>query len=70
MKSILDALNDYIMTLAKKQIQLAFVQSQKESDDLHQRTRESTEIARRNGKQIGQRKKYAEYQEKISCSVT
>ena len=43
------------MTLAKKQIQLAFQQSQKEVDDLHQRTKEGIETARRNGKQIGQR---------------
>ena len=56
MHSILDALNDYILTLAKKQIQLAFIQSQKEVDDLHQRTREGIETARRNGKQIGQQK--------------
>ena len=55
MKSIFDALNDYILTLAKKQIQLAFIQSQKEIDDLHQRTREGIETARRNGKQIGQK---------------
>ena len=55
MCSILDALNDYIMTLAEKQIQLAFVQSQKEVEDLHQRTREGIETARRNGKQIGQK---------------
>ena len=54
-KSILDALNDYILTLARKQIQLAFEQSQKEVDDLHQRTREGIETARRNGKQIGQK---------------
>ncbi len=56
MKSILDALNDYLMTLARKQIQLAFIQSQKEVDDLHQRTREGIETARRNGKQIGQQR--------------
>ena len=43
------------MDLARKQIQLAFIQSQKEIDDLHQRTREGIETARRNGKQIGQR---------------
>ncbi|MBR0203547.1 MAG: hypothetical protein IJQ56_04185, partial [Synergistaceae bacterium] len=43
------------MTLAKKQIQLAFQQSQKEVDDLHQRTKVGIETARRNGKQIGQR---------------
>ena len=55
MNSIINALNDYILALAKKQIQLAFIQSQKEIDDLHQRTREGIETARRNGKQIGQR---------------
>ena len=55
MCSILEALNDYIMTLAQKQIQLAFFQSQKEVEDLHQRTREGIETARRNGKQIGQK---------------
>ena len=54
-KSILDALNDYVLTLAHRQIQLAFEQSQKEIDDLHQRTREGIETARRNGKQIGQK---------------
>ena len=54
MQSIINALNDYILTLAKRQIQLAFIQSQKEVDDLHQRTREGIETARRNGKQIGQ----------------
>ena len=54
-KSILDALNDYVLTLAHRQIQLAFEQSQKEVEDLHQRTREGIETARRNGKQIGQK---------------
>ena len=43
----------YILTLARRQSQLAFEQSQKEVDDLHQRTREGIETARRNGKQIG-----------------
>lgn len=56
MQSIIDALNDYILTLAKRQIQLAFQQSQKEVDDLHQRTREGIETARRKGKQIGQQR--------------
>ena len=56
MQSIINALNDYILTLAKRQIQLAFIQSQKEVDDLHQRTREGIETARRNSKQIGQQK--------------
>ena len=39
--------------LAAQQIRMAFDQSQKEIDDLHQRTREGIETARRNGKQIG-----------------
>ena len=54
-KSILDALNDYILTLARRQIQLASEQSQKEVDDVHQRTREGIETARRNVKHIGQK---------------
>ena len=54
-KSILDALNDYILTLARRQIRLVSEQSQKEVDDLHQRTREGIETARRNVKHIGQK---------------
>ena len=53
LQSIIDALNTYILNLAEKQIKLAFEQSQKEVDDLRQRTREGLETARRNGKQIG-----------------
>ena len=53
---ILKGVNEYLLELAKDQIRLAFEQSQKEVDDLHQRTREGMETARRNGKQIGQRK--------------
>ena len=45
MQSIINALNDYILTLAKGQIQFAFIQSQKNIDDLHQRTREEIETA-------------------------
>ncbi len=37
---ILKGINEYLMILAKEQISLAFQQSQKEVDDLHQRTRE------------------------------
>lgn len=54
MESIVAALNKYIMNLAKRQIQLAFIQSEKEVTDLHQRTKEGIETARLNGKQIGQ----------------
>lgn len=53
---ILDGVNKYLMCLAKEQIRLAFEQTQKEVDDLHQRTREGIETARLNGKQIGQKK--------------
>lgn len=53
---ILEGINKYLMALAEKQIKLAFEQSQKEVDDLHQRTKEGIETARRNGKQIGQKK--------------
>ena len=50
---ILEGINKYLMALAKEQILLAFQQSQKEVDDLHQRTKEGIETARLNGKQIG-----------------
>ena len=50
---ILDGINRYMLALAKEQIRLAFIQSQKEVDDLHQRTKEGIQTARLNGKQIG-----------------
>ena len=52
---ILDGVNKYLMELAKEQIRLAFEQSEKEVQDLHQRTKEGIETARLNGKQIGQK---------------
>ena len=52
-KTIFEALNKYILNLAERQIELAFEQSQKEVDDLRQRTREGIETARLKGKQIG-----------------
>jgi DNA invertase Pin-like site-specific DNA recombinase len=55
MTGIIEALNKYIMRLAKKQIQLAFSQAEKEVADLHQRTREGIVTAKLNGKQIGQK---------------
>lgn len=51
---VMDALNRYTADLAAEQICLAFVQAQKEVDDLHQRTREGLMTARLNGRQIGQ----------------
>ena len=43
---ILEGVNKYLMALAKEQIRLAFEQSEKEVQDLHQRTREGLETAR------------------------
>lgn len=51
---ILQAVDQYLMELAKEQIRLAFEQSEKEVKDLQQRTREGIETARLAGKQIGQ----------------
>lgn len=53
---ILRSINEYLMILAKRQIEIAFEQSEKEVQDLHQRTKEGIETARRAGKQIGQKK--------------
>lgn len=51
---ILEGVNNYLMALAREQIRLAFEQSEKEVEDLHQRTREGIQTAKLNGKQIGQ----------------
>lgn len=56
LNTIIDALNQFVIDLAKEQIRIAFEQAQKEVDDLHQRTKEGIETARLAGKQIGQRK--------------
>ena len=53
MSGILNAVNNYMLSLAKRQIQLAFEQAEKEVVNLQQRTREGIETARLNGKQIG-----------------
>lgn len=52
-KGIIDALSEYMIDIAKEQIMLAFEQAQKEVDDLHQRTREGIETAKRKGKKVG-----------------
>jgi len=51
---ILEAVNKYLMELAKEQIRIAFEQAEKEVQDLRQRTKEGIETAKINGKQIGQ----------------
>ena len=53
---ILTGVNAYLMELAKEQIKIAFQQSEKEVEDLHQRVKEGIETARLNGKQIGKPK--------------
>lgn len=50
---LLRAINEYLMTLAKEQIRIAFEQAEKEVLDLHQRTSEGIKTAKLNGKQIG-----------------
>lgn len=53
---ILKGINEYLWELAEEQIRLAFLQAEKEVEDLHQRTKEGIQTARIKGKQIGQRK--------------
>ena len=50
---ILKGVNEYLLVLAKEQIELAFAQAEKEVSDLHQRTREGILTAKLKGKQIG-----------------
>lgn len=52
---ILKGINEYLWELAEEQIRLAFLQAEKEVEDLHLRTREGIQTARLAGKQIGQR---------------
>ncbi len=54
-QSIMEALNKYMLELAKKQIRIAFEQAEKEVRDLHERTKEGIRTAKLNGKQIGVR---------------
>lgn len=51
--SILEGVNKFLMALAAAQIKIAFEQSEKEVEDLRQRTIGGIETARQNGKQIG-----------------
>lgn len=50
---IFSAVNDYMISLAQKQIYIAFEEAEQEARDLSQRTKEGLEIARINGRQIG-----------------
>ena len=53
LNTIIQALNEYTISLAKQQVRIVFEQAEKEVVDLHQRTKEGIETARLNGKQIG-----------------
>ena len=50
---ILEGVNRYLLSLAERQIEIAFEQAEKEVSDLRQRTIEGLETARRNGKTLG-----------------
>lgn len=54
--SVMDALQEYTIDLAREQVRLAFEQSEKEVKDLQQRTREGLQTARLNGKRPGLKK--------------
>ena len=54
--SILTGVNKYLLSLAEEQIKIAFNQSEKEVEDLRQRTKEGMITAKLNGKQIGLKK--------------
>jgi len=51
--TITEALHDYMIDLAREQIQLAFQTAQHELDFLHKRTREGVRKAQADGKQVG-----------------
>lgn len=53
MGAITNGINRYMIRLAEKQIEIAFLQSAKEVEDLQQRTKEGLETARLAGKRIG-----------------
>ena len=52
---ILKGINEYLLLLAKKQIELAFMTAQKEVDFNHQRTREGVRRAQAEGKIVGRK---------------
>ena len=53
--TFIQATNQVLLLLAEEQVKLAFEQSQKEVQDLRDRTREGIVTARLNGKQIGRK---------------
>ena len=65
---ILQGVNQYLLALAKEQIQIAYAQAEKEVLDLHQRTKEGLLTAKLNGKQVG-RAKGSGYETKKAISA-
>ena len=55
-KGNIELINTLIFELAEQQIEIAFAQSQKEVDDLHDRIQEGMRLAKSQGKQIGNQK--------------
>ena len=53
--SILSSINDYMISLAKRQIYIAFDEAEQEAKHLSQRTSEGMAVARIKGKNIGRR---------------
>ena len=53
MNTMIDGMNNLLMDIAKEQIRLAFLQAEKEVQDLHKRTKQGMLTAKPNGKQIG-----------------
>lgn len=63
---ILEGVNKYLLALAREQIVIAFSQSQKEVDDLRQRTKEGLVTAKLNGKRVGNKKGTEGYKSKLT----
>ena len=55
LNSIMDALHEYTIDLAREQIEIAFKTAQAEVDFLHQRTSEGVQKAKAQGKQVGRK---------------
>ena len=55
LNSIMDALHEYTIDLAREQIEIAFRTAQAEVDFLHQRTSEGVRKAQAQGKQVGRK---------------
>ena len=53
LNTVISALNDLLLDVARRQIKIAFEQAKKEVTDLRERTRQGILTAKLNGKQIG-----------------